>query len=513
MAIPAAVPQQPAGAVQREVESKYAVDGAFALPELATGPVVGSRPAGVHPLDATYYDTDDLALIRHRVTLRRRAGGVDEGWHLKLPDGEGRLEVRRPLTGATPPAALLALVQAWLRGRPVAPVARLHSIRTATDLLDADGERLAELADDAVRAETLAPDGSVTGRQEWREIEVELVDPGRTDILPGVGERLRAAGAEDAVVTSKLARALGDRLRPEPTARPKANRRHHRAEPVLAYLRAQQAELVTRDPQIRLDRPDAVHKVRVACRRLRTTLAAFRPLFVGAQGDRLRDEARWIAGVLGQARDAEVMREKLLAELDRHDPRLLPGPVRHRIDLELARRYRTAHAGVVRALDSHRYATLLDDLERFLGDPPLADLGSGDLTERVRISHRRVRRLVRQARRLGDGPEGDELRHEVRKAAKRARYAAELVTPVVGPKAARYADAARAVQEVLGDHHDSVVEQEQLVWLAERAERAGESGFGYGVMHADLGYRRALDEEAYRQAWHHLHRVSRRWPG
>lgn len=513
------------GDMHREVESVFAVDDAFVVPELAgVGPVAGVRVRGVQELDATYYDTPALRLIRAGVTLRRRSGGSDEGWHLKLPDGEGRLEVRRPLDSAIPPAALLALVQAWLRGRPVAPVARLHTGRTVHDLRDEAGGLLAELADDRVWAEVLGPDGAPANRSSWREIEVELADPDAPAVLGPTSARLQEAGANSAEVTSKLARALGERLRPDP-ADPAhhvkqpgrrgrtARKKRRRAEPVMAYLREQVEELVRRDPQVRLDQPDAVHKARVACRRLRTTLAAFRSLFVGAEGERLRAEVRWIAGVMGVARDAEVMRDKLLAEVDRHDPALMVGPIRHRIDTELRRRYREAHADVVRALDSHRYGQLLDDLEGFAADPPLADLGGDDLAEGVRRSHRRVRRLVGEAREAGEGERHDLLLHEVRKAAKRARYAGEVVVPEVGRAAERYAEAAKVVQEVLGDHHDSVVEQDELQHLAGRAQRAGESGFGYGVMHADLRHRRALDEEEYLRAWHELRQAARRWPG
>ena len=65
-----------------ETEQKYDADADFVLPELG-----GRRPAEPKRiyLSATYFDTDDLDLIKHQITLRRRVGGDDEGWHLKLP--------------------------------------------------------------------------------------------------------------------------------------------------------------------------------------------------------------------------------------------------------------------------------------------------------------------------------------------------------------------------------------------------------------------------------------------
>ena len=56
------------------------------------------RPTAESDLSATYYDTADLRLLRSRMTLRRRRGGSDAGWHLKLPAGaDSRDEVRHPL--------------------------------------------------------------------------------------------------------------------------------------------------------------------------------------------------------------------------------------------------------------------------------------------------------------------------------------------------------------------------------------------------------------------------------
>ena len=83
-----------------ETEQKYDADADFVLPELG-----GRRPAAPKRfyLSATYYDTDDLDLIRHKITLRRRVGGDDEGWHLKLPvRKDTRQELHAPLDeGAT----------------------------------------------------------------------------------------------------------------------------------------------------------------------------------------------------------------------------------------------------------------------------------------------------------------------------------------------------------------------------------------------------------------------------
>src|SRR4051812_8840878 len=157
---------------ETENERKYDVPADFALPTLA-----GAGQAAVHDLDATYFDTDDLSLLRNRRTLRRRTGGGDAGWHLKTPgDGTSRTEHRLPLPGANGsggdavPGELAGLVRAIARRRPLEPVAHLRTHRVETPLRDAGGRTLALLAQDRVTAET---DGR---EQSWQELEVELVD-------------------------------------------------------------------------------------------------------------------------------------------------------------------------------------------------------------------------------------------------------------------------------------------------------------------------------------------------
>src|SRR4030095_8590831 len=86
------------GAEVREVERKYDVDWSTPVPDLRD--VAGVAAVGEpveHELVAVYVDTEDLALAAGRVTLRRRTGGDDDGWHLKLPASDGeRDELRAP---------------------------------------------------------------------------------------------------------------------------------------------------------------------------------------------------------------------------------------------------------------------------------------------------------------------------------------------------------------------------------------------------------------------------------
>ena len=137
-----------------EIERKFAVGADFAVPDLSGVPGVASvtGPRTYH-LTAVYWDTPGFRLAAAHITLRRRTGGTDAGWHLKLPAGSGaRREVHAPLGPGTEgvPAELAGLVAEQSGGEPLQPIARLRTTRTVRHLLDSAGQVLAEVADDEV---------------------------------------------------------------------------------------------------------------------------------------------------------------------------------------------------------------------------------------------------------------------------------------------------------------------------------------------------------------------------
>jgi inorganic triphosphatase YgiF len=197
-----------------ETEQKYDAGADFVLPNLS-GLEGRTKASGRkrYYLSATYYDTDELDLIKNRITLRRRVGGPDEGWHLKLPVRQDtRQELHVPLsegsTGSVP-ARLAAQVKEITAGRPLRPIAILDTERTVVTLTGQAGEALAEVADDLVTATRL--DGQGGEPLKWREIEVEAVadDSGIPALLDAAGRALREAGASRSASASKLARLLG----------------------------------------------------------------------------------------------------------------------------------------------------------------------------------------------------------------------------------------------------------------------------------------------------------------
>lgn len=196
-----------------ETEQKYDAAADFVLPDLS-GLDGRAKATGRHRyyLSATYFDTEDLDLIKNRVTLRRRVGGPDEGWHLKLPvRKDTRQEVRLPLSAGeagTVPAQLSAQVEDITAGRPLHPIAILDTERTVVTLTGQADEPLAEVADDLVTARRLDVPGAEP--MTWREIEVEAAEGAEVaGLLEAAGQALREAGARRSASASKLGRLLG----------------------------------------------------------------------------------------------------------------------------------------------------------------------------------------------------------------------------------------------------------------------------------------------------------------
>ncbi|MET9352963.1 CYTH and CHAD domain-containing protein [Streptomyces sp. NPDC006617] len=474
---------------KHETERKYEPPsgGLAGLPDLTgVGPVASVTATGPEELDAVYHDTVDLRLAGSSATLRRRTGGPDAGWHLKLPlAGDTREEVWAPLSDDVP-EALRELVLSRTRGAPLRPVVRIRSTRAVRQLRDAEGAVLAELSLDEVRANATAAGG---GRAEWGELEVELADGVPAQLLDAVEKKLRKKGIVRADSPSKLARALRDTgvgdtgVRRPPAGVVAGSSGSY----VVSYLREQVGVLVSLDPAVRRDLPDAVHQMRVTCRRLRSCLRSYRSVLDRRVTDPVAAELRWLAGELGVARDQEVLRERIGAALDGLPDDLVLGPVAARLRVWDVSREEDVRSRTRQALGTPRQLRLLDALDTLVRRPPLR-AGAGRkpartmaravLKEYGRLAGRMDLALARPSGRSRE----TEL-HEARKAAKRLRYAAEVARPALGKPAARLGKHAKAVQQLLGEHQDAVVAQDTLRRLAVAAHGAGESAFTWGLLH------------------------------
>ncbi|TSB17560.1 CHAD domain-containing protein [Streptomyces benahoarensis] len=273
---------------------------------------------------------------------------------------------------------------------------------------------------------------------------------------------------------------------------------------VLAYLREQVRAIVALDPAVRRELPDAVHRMRVATRRLRGALRSYRRLLDRTATDPAVAELAWLAGELGIDRDREVLTARIADGLAALPRELCVGPVPTRVRT-WSRPRRGAARHLTTVLDGHRYLTLLDTLDRLLADPPLCPAAARapekELLRALRKDFRRLSGRMRRALDASPGPERDQALHEARKAAKRLRYGAEAARPALGRTAARCVRRATALQEVLGDHHDSVVTRAALRDLADRAYAAGENAFTYGLLYGRQEALATACEERLPRLW------------
>jgi CHAD domain-containing protein len=292
-------------------------------------------------------------------------------------------------------------------------------------------------------------------------------------------------------------------------------RRSQAGDVVLAYISQQSGRLRSLDIAVRRDEPAAVHQMRVTTRRLRAVLQAF-PMVVLEPTTHLNGELKWLGQVLGDARDAEVLERYFEERLTSTPVELVIGPAQARVVAHFAPAHAAARGAVLEALDSARYFGILHDLDRLLEEPlqtaAAAQPAAEVLPKAVAHTYRRTKHRMHQARRAPQGSQRDAALHEARKAAKRARYAAEAVEPVFGKQAWRFAKRMKAVQSVLGDQHDAVVAAGVAREIGVHAHLAGENAFSFGLLN-ERAHRDARDyQRQARKVWKRASRhQARRW--
>jgi CHAD domain-containing protein len=468
-----------------EVERKFDVGESTGSPSFAgIAEIVRVERPPAQALDAVYFDTPAHDLASKRITLRRRTGGEDAGWHLKLPAGpDARTEVRAPLGTANGsedgsqedvPPELLDVVLAIVRNRKLGPVARITTTREVHLLYGADGVVLAEFCDDQVTALRAATTDAPAVEQRWREWELELVEPeANTELMDRLSNRLLGAGATPAGHGSKLARVLGTTQNDLDVGG---------LEPVRRAVAEQVDELLVWDRAVRADADDAVHQMRVTTRRIRSLLQASPDSFALSDDTSILDELRELASVLGEARDAEVLAERYRGALDGLPAELVRGSVRERLIGGAEHRYQTGLQRSLAALRSTRYFRLLDGLDALVAEPPAAPAGGEAGPVTIEAAHKKVRKAAKAAKHAAE-QDRDSAIHRIRKRAKRLRYTAAAIGVT------KVSDRAKAIQSLLGDHQDSVVSRAHLIQQADAAQAAGEDTFTYGLLYqqeADL---------------------------
>jgi CHAD domain-containing protein len=462
-------------------------------------------------LTAVYWDTSDRRLLGWGHTVRHRAAsdGSESGWTVKLRrPGKAKRAVARDeifFDGdpTQPPAGVCSLLRAFIRHEQLQPVVTIVTDRRRQRLRRDDGDGVVEVADDRVHSRVGGDEGPSV-----REIEVELIE-GDERLLSGVVRILRKAGLGAPDPASKLERVLGGRPRCE-IEPVELTPRASITELVSAALSNSTRHLMLNDPGVRLgEAPEAIHQARVATRRLRSDLKSLLPLLDESVVDLLRDELRWLGESLGAVRDFDVFADAMCHLAEELDPgdflpiESLVGQLRHE---------RQGRFVVLRHnLDHDRYVTLIETLVGFASRAPLAT--PGDLTSAarpigVKLARKAWKRVRNQVDGLGPDPE-DAALHELRKRVKRARYAAELIDPLVHGEASGFTARLADLQDVLGELQDSVVADQ---WLRNRtaSEVTPREVFAAGALHALEQSQRAETRRRWRHAWDKTRRAKLR---
>jgi CHAD domain-containing protein len=441
---------------RRKVELR--VGGGFRLPDLSGEPL----PRRV--ITTTYHDTAARSLARAGITLRHAAEARRADWQLRLPGGDGPIQLEEEAASVVPPETLVRLLATHTRHGTVRPVATVCTRRSGVVSAFSDS-RIAVVLD---WIEVISGPDDVPA---FGVVEVELVDGGPGGFDSAV-EALRRAGATPGNGVP-AAQALWSRVAPP---------RH-----AGGFVREQLDEILAHDPGTRLGvDPEDLHKHRVAIRRLRAVL----------REEPLKSDLRWVGGALGAVRDLDVLIEHYGKEAESLEPdeRLAFRPVL----LRLTRRRAATRRQLAEALDSERYFDVLDALEAVPADPDPA----GTAHAEARRQHRKLRKQVRAA---GEAPDDTTL-HDLRKRAKRVRYAAERASAAGDPSLTELGSRAKALQDVLGIHQDAGVGETTLRELAAGVTRPPQA-LAIGRLVERERARKADARAQWWEAWRRLKRA------
>jgi inorganic triphosphatase YgiF len=495
-----------------ERELKLGAWPEFALPDLS-GFVDGATAAAPtrRELDAIYYDTPDLSMLRRGVTLRFRRGEPPGNlWTAKLPsdtvaNGLARRELNMTGRAGAIPAAFADLTRGWAFGRALRPVARIHTVRSSIPLRDGRGRLVATLDDDAVSVHR--------GRRvvtRFRELEVELLSGGTPDILARVDARLRAAGAEPVPQVPKLARAFG-RAASEPwrLAPPELGSKPAVGAAVRARLAGELARLVDQHALVVLDAESGcAGRARAAVRALLTDIDAFGAFLDADTTASIETELVWLDGELAPVAELDELISRLEVNGDAALAALVERSAVRRLDARTRQARGRAQSRLVRTLRGRRYGKLLGRLASFATDPPPAP-GPG----RRRLDAARAK-LVRQGgrRRRGVGEAaaaaapGASAMAGLRRSTERLIATLELASLVNGPEPKRSLERVRELADLLDEHETALAAAQRLRRVRRGAEQ--DVAWAAGVLAGREGARADVCRARFARVWQRSARKS-----
>ncbi|MEP6871156.1 MAG: CHAD domain-containing protein [Anaerolineaceae bacterium] len=466
---------------QLEVEWQYsAADTGAVARWLQSAAVPGYTviPGKTKDLDDTYLDTPDWRIHSARFTCRVRVTGDSseltiKGMATAVGPIRSRREMNEPLLGGSLPLAAPGICGDLLRviagKRELAPIFKLKTQRRTFMLSDTAG-LLGEIAVDDT---SILVDGSEPARLSRVEVEVDAAVIDRSqrfvDLLVATAGLLPAG-------TSKFEAAL-QATRQHPF-NPAADLGSTQVEANLtvgavayAVMRKQFLAFVANEGGTRIgDDGEALHDMRVATRRLRAAISAFRPS-LSPRIETFRTQFGWIAAALGEVRDLDVQLERMTewrAEVTPAQALALDG-----VERLLTERRHLARRRMLFAMNSRRYDLLVERFGAFLKRGPVRTVVAGRvsvLSVAPDLVERRYRKVRKMGNRIRSSSPADDY-HLLRIDAKKLRYALEFVGGIYGKSAVDFSQRVTALQDVLGLHQDADVAVEMLHQIATASGR------------------------------------------
>lgn len=251
--------------------------------------------------------------------------------------------------------------------------------------------------------------------------------------------------------------------------------------------------------------PEELHQMRVSVRRMRSVLAENRAKLDAEWVDRLRSELGSLGRALGPVRDLDVLIERFtehIAELPEQDQR----PARALVT-RLRRRRGNARRKMLSTLEAPSYADLLAQLVSAVNDgvPAAAKKKTGKPAKPADVLGKPLRKARKAVEELDDEPEDEQL-HALRIKVKKLRYGTEMIAPRVGKPGKRAVRAAAELQDILGEHQDACVAQEEIRAFLERAEP--DAAFAVGRIAEREDANRRASRDSWHPAWLRLERAS-----
>ncbi|MGP0593789.1 CHAD domain-containing protein [Nitrospira sp. T9] len=434
-----------------EDEIKFRIPSGFQIP-----PDIG-EPIPTRVFTSTYFDSEQHRLGQLGLTLRKRVEHAHGVWQLKIPSGAVRLELRIDSGSRSIPWEFQDLLTAFFRKQEAIQLGKLRTKRKGVRIRE-DSQIIAEVVQDSV---ALIKNKKVV--HSFQELEVELQEGTAAQLKP-IRKVLLHAGAEEKPLQPKIFQALH---LPYPLALEFSDSSAPPTEHIRERLHSQFLQMLQHDPGTRLGRDsEALHRMRVATRRMRAILRAVRMFFAPEWTEHVRQELGWVGSLLGEVRDWDVLLSSFRKNF--HDLSIQEQRAFQSILQKFEDQRSMARAKLLEEFRSDRYLNLLNHFEDSLTRLPF-QLSPLTITDIARKAFHKVQDFVNTSN--SSFPKAE--LHRTRILLKRARYALELAEPLIGKRAKRFLEQAKYTQDLLGQHQDALVAEQRLLALKQHSRGIG----------------------------------------